>query len=363
MGTSCCSEPVASKFDSKGGSSPNVLIFYLAVLTGEHMRRREFIGFAGGAAVTWPLAVRAQNSLPVVAYLSVGSPEVLALRLAGFRKGLNEAGLTEGQNVTIEFHSFNGQYEGLTPVLEDLNRRRVAAIAIPGGTPVTLAAKKIATAVPIVFGVAENPVSLGLVSSLARPGGNATGVNFLAIEFDTKRLELMHDVVPAARRVAVLLNPANARYTEATTQALAAASPTIGVDTTFFNASTPDEIDAAFAAMARAGAEALFIATEAFFAGRAAQLAALAIRYRLPASSANRELARAGLLMSYGASSDEIGHQIGVYAGRIIKGARPDDLPVVQTHKFDLVINIKTAQALGIEVPPTLLARADDVIE
>ena len=326
------------------------------------MRRRDFIAVLGGAAA-WPLAARAQSALPVVAYLSVGSPQTLATRLAAFRKGLGEAGLIEGQNVAVEYHWFNGQYEGLTPVLEDLERRRVAALAIPGSTPISLAAKKTMTTVPIVFGVAENPVSLGLVASLAHPGGNATGVNFFAIEIDTKRLSLMHDLVPKAKRIAVLLNPSNARYTEATSKALAAAAPTIGVEIVFFKASTPDEIDAAFAAMAREHAEALFVATEAFFASRAAQLSALAIRHRLPASFANSDVARAGLLMSYGISIDDVAHQVGVYAGRILKGAKPADLPVVQTNKFELVINMTTAKALGIQVPPMLLARADEVIE
>jgi len=326
------------------------------------MRRRDFIAVLGGAAA-WPLAARAQSALPVVAYLSVGSPQTLATRHAAFRKGLGEAGLIEGQNVAVEYHWFNGQYEGLTPVLEDLERRRVAALAIPGSTPISLAAKKTMTTVPIVFGVAENPVSLGLVASLAHPGGNATGVNFFAIEIDTKRLSLMHDLVPKAKRIAVLLNPSNARYTEATSKALAAAAPTIGVEIVFFKASTPDEIDAAFAAMAREHAEALFVATEAFFASRAAQLSALAIRHRLPASFANSDVARAGLLMSYGISIDDVAHQVGVYAGRILKGAKPADLPVVQTNKFELVINMTTAKALGIQVPPMLLARADEVIE
>jgi putative ABC transport system substrate-binding protein len=326
------------------------------------MKRREFITLVGGATA-WPLAARAQKSLPVVAFLSVGSPEAFADRLGGFRTGLNQAGFIEGQNVAVEYHWFNGQYEGLTAVLEDLNRRSVAAIAIPGSTPISLAARKTIATAPIVFGVAENPVSLGLVSSLAHPGGNATGINFLAIEIDTKRLNLMHDLVPRARRVAVLLNPANVRYTEATAQALAAAAPAIGVDLTFFKASTPDDIDAAFAAMAGEHAEAVFIGTEAFFSSRSEQLSELAIRYRLPASSATRGLARAGLLMTYGASFEKMAHQIGAYAGQIINGAKPADLPVVQADKFDLVINMKTAQALGVAVPPMLLARADEVIE
>ena len=326
------------------------------------MKRREFITLVGGAAA-WPLAARAQNALPVVAFLSVGSPDVLADRLAGFRKGLNQAGFIEGQNVTVEYHWFNGQYEGLTPVLEDLNHGRVAAIAIVGSTPISLAARKTVATTPIVFGVAEDPVSLGLVSSLAHPGGNATGINFQAIEIDTKRLNVMHDLVPKARRVAVLLNPANVRYTEATSRALAAAAPAIGVDLTFFKASTPDDVDTAFAAMAREHAEAVFIATEAFFSSRAEQLSALAIRYRLPASSAARELAHAGLLMTYGANFEAVAHQIGLYTGQIVKGAKPADLPVVQSDKFDLVINMKTAQVLDIAVPPMLLARTDEVIE
>ena len=327
------------------------------------MKRRAFIRLLGVTAIGAPSIVRAQKSVPIIAFLGIGSPEILGSRLAGFRRALSDAGFNEGKNLTIEYHSFTGRYEGLTQVLEDLDRRRIAAIVVPGSTPITLAAKKSVTAVPIIFGVAENPVSLNLVSSLAHPGGNATGVNFLAIEFDTKRLGLMHELLPNATRIALLLNPANARYTEATKQALVAAAPAMSVDFAFFNASTPDEIDIAFQAMSRERVEAVFIATEAFFASRVAQLPELAIRHRLPASFANREHARAGLLMSYGASQDEIGHQIGTYAARIINGAKPEDLPVQQAVKFDLVINLKTAQVLGVAVPPILLARADEVIE
>jgi putative tryptophan/tyrosine transport system substrate-binding protein len=244
------------------------------------MKRREFIALLGGtAAVTWPLGARAQQpAMPTVAFLSVGSPEVVAGRLGAFRKGLSETGYVEGQNVTVEYHWLEGKYGGLKSVLDDLMRRRVAVIAIPGSTPVSLAAKAAITTIPIVFGVAENPVTLGLVASLAKPGGNATGINFFAVETDAKRLEFMHELLPKVSRIAVLLNPANVRYTEATSKSLREAAPTLRVEIIYFNASTPDEIDAAFAAMARERAEALFIAPEAFFISRATQLATLTAR-------------------------------------------------------------------------------------
>ena len=326
------------------------------------MRRRKFLGLLSGA-MAWPIGASAQSGIPAVAYLSVGSPDTMATRTAGFRKGLQETGFIEGRTVTVEYHWFNGQYDGLTSVLQDLNKRKLAAIAIPGSTPISLAAKKLVADIPIVFGVAENPVSLGLVSSLARPTGNATGTNFFAIEIDTKRLGLMHELVPAAKKVAVLLNPANPRYSEATRRAISAAAPSLGIEVSFFEASTSEEIETAFPAMARMNAGALFVATEAFFSSRGSQLSQLALAYRLPACSSNRELARAGLLMTYGASFEEIGRQIGFYVGRILKGEKPADLPVVQSEKLDLTINGKTAAALGLSVPPMMLARADEVID
>jgi putative ABC transport system substrate-binding protein len=326
------------------------------------MKRREFIALAGGAAFGSVAARAQQATLPMVAFLSVGSPDTMAGRVAAFRKGLSETGYAES-NVLVEYHWLGGQYEHLTAVVDDLIRRRVAVFAIPGSTPVSLTVKAATKTIPIVFGVAENPVTLGLVASLARPGGNATGVNFFAIETDAKRLGLMHDLLPKATRIAVLINPANVRYSEATSKSLEESARTLGVNLVFFKASTADEIDAAFTAIVRERADALFVATEAFFASRGAQLAALATRYRMPSSFSIREVAQAGLLMSYGASINDMSRQIGIYTGSILKGARPEDLPVIQAARFELVINLATAKALGVEIPPMLLARADEVIE
>jgi putative ABC transport system substrate-binding protein len=327
------------------------------------MRRREFITLLGGAATAWPLAARAQKALPVVAYLSLGSPDVMAGRVTAFGKGLSETGYADGQNVLIEYHWLKGQYEGVKAVLDDLIRRRVAVIAIPGSTPASLAAKATTATIPIVFGVGEDPVALGLVMSLAKPGGNATGINFFANETDAKRLGLMHELLPGAKRFAVLVNPANVRYTEATSKSVGEAARALGLEIVLFNASTPGEIDAAFAAAARERADALFIGSEAFFASRGVQLATLAARDRIPASFSSRELAQAGLLMSYGTSLIDMTRQVGIYAGSILKGAKPSDLPVNQATKFEFVINLQTARSHGIEVPPMLLARADEVIE
>lgn len=333
------------------------------------MKRRKFITLltgAGAATVLSPLTARAQQStLPVVGFVSLGSADTKTMRdrMEAFRKGLGEAGYVEGRNVQVEYHLLGREYGRAPSVLEDLIRRRVAVIAIPGSTPISLTAKKATTAVPIVFAVGENPMGLGLVESLARPGGNATGINFLGIETDAKRLGLMHELLPKATRFAALLNPSNARYSETTRKALVEAARSLGVEISFFNASTPDEIVSAFAAMARERAGALFIATEGFFASRGAQLAALATRFRLPTSFVSREQVQSGLLMSYGASWIDILRQVGFYSGRILKGTKPADLPVMQATKFELVINMKTARTLGIEIPPMLLARADEVID
>ena len=327
------------------------------------MRRREFIKVIGGLAA-WPVAASAQQpAMPVVAFLSVGSPDVVAGRLTAFRKGLGETGYVEGQNVLIEYHWLGGQYEKLNALLDDLVQRRVSVIAIPGSTPASLAAKAAIADIPIVFGVAENPVTLGLVKSLAQPGGNATGINFFSEEANAKRFDLMHALLPRAMRFAVLVNPANARYTEGTTKSLSDATRSLGIEAVFFKASTPAEIDAAFAAMARERVDALFIGGEAFFSSRAVQLATLTARDRLPASAANRELVQAGLLMSYGTNMSDMARQVGIYTGSILKGAKPADLPVIQATKFEFVINLQTAKSLGIEVSPMLLARADEVIE
>jgi putative ABC transport system substrate-binding protein len=326
--------------------------------------RREFITLLGSTAVAWPVTARAQQpAMPVVAFLAVGSPDALRARVAVFRKGLSETGYVEGRNVAVEYHWLEGNYARLPAILDDVIRRGVAVIAVPGSSPISVAAKAATATIPIVFGVADDPVLLGLVKSLAHPGSNATGVNFFAIETDTKRLGLMHELVPKATRLAVLVNPANVRYSEATTKSLRNAADVVGVEIAFFNASTPAEIDSAFTAIARERADALFIAAEAFFGSQGAQLAALATRDRIPASFTSRELVEAGLLMSYGTSITDMARQVGVYTGGILKGAKPSELPVIQPTKFEFVINLKTAKALGLEVPPTLLARADEVIE
>jgi putative ABC transport system substrate-binding protein len=327
------------------------------------LRRRQFITLLGGVAV-WPRTARAQQrAMPVVAFLAVGSPDALRARVVAFRKGLSETGYVEGRNVAVEYHWLEGNYERLPALLDDVVRRGVAVIAVPGSSPISVAAKAATATIPIVFGVAEDPVLLGLVKSLARPGSNATGINFFAIETDTKRPGLMHELVPKATRLAVLVNPANVRYTEATTKSLQNAAHVIGLEIAFFNASTPAEIDSAFTAIARERAGALFIAAEAFFGSRRAQLATLTARDRIPASFSSRELVEAGLLMSYGTSLTDMARQVGVYTGGILNGTRPSELPVQQPTKFELVINLKTAGALGLDVPPTLLARADEVIE
>jgi putative tryptophan/tyrosine transport system substrate-binding protein len=301
--------------------------------------------------------------MPIVAFLSVGSPDVAAGRISAFRKGLGETGYTEDRNVQVEYHWFEGQYQHLTVVLDDLIQRHVAVMAIPGSTPISLAAKSATNTIPIVFGVGEDPVRLGLVTSLAQPGGNATGINFFGIETEAKRLGLMHDLLPKAASFAVLLNPSNPRYSEATSKSLSEAASTLGLDIVFYKASTPGEIDAAFTAMARDRADALFIGGEALFASRSVQIATLAVRDRLPASFSSRELVQAGLLMSYGTNLIDMVRQVGIYTGSILKGAKPADLPVLQSTKFEFVINLQTARSLNLDTPPTLLARADEVIE
>jgi len=301
--------------------------------------------------------------MPIVAVLSVGSPDVAAGRISAFRKGLGETGYTEDRNVQVEYHWFEGQYQHLTVVLDDLIQRHVAVMAIPGSTPISLAAKSATNTIPIVFGVGEDPVRLGLVTSFAQPGGNATGINFFGIETEAKRLGLMHDLLPKAASFAVLLNPSNPRYNEATSKSLSEAASTLGLDIVFYKASTPGEIDAAFTAMARDRADALFIGGEALFASRSVQIATLAVRDRLPASFSSRETVQAGLLMSYGINLIDLARQVGIYTGSILKGAKPADLPVLQSTKFEFVINLQTARSLNLDIPPTLLARADEVIE
>jgi putative ABC transport system substrate-binding protein len=329
------------------------------------VRRREFITLIGAIA-TCPLTARAQQqAMPVVMVLNGRSADADAdAGLASeFRKGLSQTGFVEGKNVAVEYQWLDGRYEQLPAIIADAVQRNVAVIATPGSTPASLAAKAGAATIPIVFGVAEDPVKLGLVLSFAQPGTNATGINFFANEIDAKRLGLMHELLPKAKRFAVLLNPANAPTAEATSKTVKQAAAGLELELLFFNASTPADIDAAFVSIARERPDALFIAADGYFAGRGAQFAALAARNRIPASSFSSDMVTAGLLMSYGTSIADVFRQVGVYAGSILKGAKPTDLPVLQSTRFEFILNLQTARLLGLEVPPTLLARADEVIE
>ena len=317
-----------------------------------------------GGAATWPLAARGQQpTMPVVGFIRDGSADGNAGFVAAFRKGLSENGYVEGQNVTIEYHWLEGHYDRLPALMADLVRRRVAVIASLGSAPAVLAAKAATTTIPIVFGIGGGPVQLGLVASLARPGGNATGINFLNTEVVAKRLRLLHDLVPKAARVAVLVNPANASATESTLRDVQEAAPTIGLQIQILNASTIGEIDTAFASLAHEHPDALFVAGDAFFVNRAVQLATLTAHNRIPAAYGNRDHVAAGGLMSYGTDIAEMLRQVGVYTGDILKGAKPADLPVLQPTKFEFVLNLTTAKALGLDVPPSLLSIADEVIE
>jgi putative ABC transport system substrate-binding protein len=326
------------------------------------MRRRQFISLLGSASIAWPRAARAQQpSLPVVAFIGGGSAD--AARVAAFRKGLNESGYVEGQNVTVDYQWLEGHYDRLPALLAELVRRQVAVIATPVSTPATLAAKAATATIPIVFAVGEDPVRLGLVASLARPGGNVTGINFFTTEVTAKELRLLHDLVPKAVRIAVLVNPANVAVAEPTLRAVQEAAPTIGLQIQILNASTIGEIDAAFATIARERPDALFIVGDGFFNSRHVQLLTLTAVNKIPAAYWDRELVAAGGLMSYGTDITDSFRQIGVYTGKILEGAKPADLPVLQSTKFEFVINLQTARALGIEVPPGVLSIADEVIE
>jgi putative tryptophan/tyrosine transport system substrate-binding protein len=328
------------------------------------MNRRNFINLFGGAAAAWPLAARAQQlAMPVVGVIDGGSADASARWVISFRKGLNETGYIEGKNVTVEYHWLEGQYDHLPGLMADLVRRRVAVIATPASPPAALAAKAATATIPIVFGVGDDPVKLGLVASLARPGGNATGINFFQQEVVAKRLRLLHDLVPKAVRVAVLVNPGNALIAESTLRDVQQAAPTLGLQIQILKASTIGEIDAAFATLAREHPDALFVAPDVFFASRRMQFATLAARDRIPAAYTNPDYIAAGGLMSYGTDVADTYHQVAVYTGSILKGAKPADLPVLQSTKFVFAINLQTARALGIEVPPGLLAIADEVIE
>ena len=330
------------------------------------MKRRDFILLIGGsaAALASPRAARAQQlPMPVIGFLSTASPDGYTERLRAFRLGLKDTGFVEGENVAIEYHWAENQSDRLAALTAELVRRRVAVIATTGGQASALAAKAATATIPIVFIVPEDPVRLGLVASLARPGGNLTGINLFIGELASKRLELLRELVPAATRVAVLVNPVNAAITETTLRDVEPAARAMGLQLQFFNASTSREIDAAFASFVRERPDALFLASDPYFVTRRVQLANLASHHSIPATYAVREIAEAGGLMSYGTSLTDALRQLGVYAGRILKGGKPADMPVVQATKFDMVINLQTASMLGITVPPSLLARADEVIE
>jgi putative ABC transport system substrate-binding protein len=328
------------------------------------MRRRNFISLVGGAAVAWPFAASAQQpGKPVIGFLGSTSADSNADRLRAFRQGLKNAGYVEGENVTIEYRWAEGHNDRLPALAADLVRRRVAVITSTVGTPSVLAAKAATTTIPIVFGVSEDPVGLGLVGSLARPGGNATGINYLNTELVAKRLALLRELVPAASRVAVLVNPANAAVTETTLRDVEPAARTMGLQIQVLNASSSREINAAFAEFVRERPDALFVGGDPFFNSRRIQLALLAARHAVPAAYAQRDYPAAGGLMSYGTNVSDAWRQVGDYTGRILKGVKPADLPVVQSSKFELVINAETARLLGLELPPTVLARADEVIE
>jgi putative tryptophan/tyrosine transport system substrate-binding protein len=326
------------------------------------VQRRQFITLLGGATA-WPLAVRAQQAaMPVVGFLGFGSFDTFALYLAAFRRGLGEIGFVEGQNVAIEYRWAEGQYDRMPQLAAELVRRRVAIIAMPGSPPAAVRAVKAAnTVIPIVFSVGGDAVKFGLVASVARPEGNATGVNFFSAELVAKRLGLLRELLPGATRVAVLVNPADPERTEAILDDAHAAVRATTLQIQALKASTSSEIDAAFANLDRA--DALFVGPDGFFNTRRVQLALLTMRHAIPATYAAREYADAGGLMSYGTSLGDMYRQVGVYTGRILKGAKPADLPVIQSTKFELVINLQTAKLLCLSVPPTLLARADEVIE
>jgi putative ABC transport system substrate-binding protein len=328
------------------------------------VKRREFIGLLGCAAAAWPLASRAQQpAMPVIGFLDIRSPDGMTDRLRAFREGLKDSGYVERENVAIEYRWAENQLDQLPKLAADLVRRRVAVIAVPGAPASALAAKAATSTIPIVFVVAEDPVGLGLVASLARPGGNATGINALTGELVAKRLELLRELVPGAARVAVLVNPTDATNAERTLRDVEPAARAIGLHIQVLKTSTGREIDAAFATFVRERPDALFVSTDAFFTSRRVQLANLASRHMVPMTSGTREIAEAGGLMSYGSNFQEAWRQAGIYTGRILKGAKPADLPVLQASKFELVINAQTARMLGLTVPPTLLAAADDVIE
>jgi putative ABC transport system substrate-binding protein len=328
-----------------------------------HIGRRKFLATLGGAAAAWPVVARAQQpAMPVIGFLWNQSGDAFPDRLRAFRQGLKDSGYVEGENVAVVYRWAEGRNDRLPVLAGELIHRQVAAIVAAGETAAS-AAKAATTTIPIVFSLGEDPVKLGFVASLARPGGNLTGINFFNIELVAKRLELLRELIPGASRVAVLVNPTNPASSEQSRRNAETAARAMGLQIQILNASTSREIDAAFAAFVRERVDALFVSPDGFFNSRRVQLATMAARHTIPMTSATREIAEAGGLMSYGTNLADVWRQLGVYAGRILKGAKPEDLPVVQSSKFELVINHQTARMLGLTVPDKLLVAADEVIE
>jgi putative ABC transport system substrate-binding protein len=329
--------------------------------------RREFITLLCGAVAAWPLSARAQQPVvPMIGYLSARSPDAETPFTTAFRKGLSEAGYVEGRNVAIEYRWPEGHYDTVPTLIADLVRRRVAVIVIPGGTASVLVAKMATRTIPIIFNIGSNPVEIGLVRSLNRPGGNLTGATGLIAELGAKRLELLHELVPSATSIAFLVNRMNPDYAEAEIDQVQGAARTIGVRLLIISASSPSEIEAAFAILVEQHAGALLIGGDTYFDSQSDQIVALAARHSIPASYPYPNQSFVGGLVSYGSSRAnraDLMRQIGLYAGRILKGEKPADLPVIQPTKFELVINLKTAKTLGLTVPQSLLVAADEVIE
>jgi putative ABC transport system substrate-binding protein len=323
------------------------------------IRRREFIALIGGAV--WPLAATAQQALPVIGYLSSGVPDTTSPSMQAFRRGLGEAGYQEGRNVAIEYRWGDG-YGRLTEMASDLVQHKVAALVAVGGVPSAQAAKAATSTIPIIFAVGGDPVAFGIVSSLNRPSGNITGVTNFNHELGQKRLELLHEMMPGATRIGLLVNPATA-LADPTSEGAQMAAQAMGLRLHILQAGNEQEIVTAFAELATLHADALIVGADAYFAGRSEQIASLAVRNRLAVAGSFRNFARAGALMTYGGSLDDQFHSVGVYTGQILAGKRPADLPVQQSTKLELTVNLKTAKTLGLDIPASILARADEVIE
>jgi putative tryptophan/tyrosine transport system substrate-binding protein len=327
------------------------------------MKRRHFIALLGGAAA-WPLATRAQQpAMPVIGFLSSASPDLYTDRLQSFRQGLKEAGYVEGQNVAIEYRWAEGRNDRLPALAAELVERRVTLIAAVGGTPSAVAAKAATATIPVVFGIAADPIEARLVASLNRPGGNLTGVTNLNVELGPKRLELLRELIPSGSAIALLVNPTSPNIADVISRELQAAARELGLQLHVLHASTEQDLDRTFAKLTQLQAAALIVSPDAFFYAHITQLAALALRHAVPTVSQNHAFAAAGGLMSYGANEREYYRLVGIYAGKILNGEKPADLPVQQTTKVELIINLKTAKALGLNIPLSLLGRADEVIE